>query len=153
MSEIRIEKVNDKKGLEKFIQFHYDLYKGNEYDVPNLHSDEINTLSADKNPAFDFCEAQYFLAYKDGKLAGRVMAIINPKANESWKVEQVRFGWIDFIEDEEVAKALLDAVAAWGKERGMKQIVGPLGFTDFRLSTPKTEDTKSEVVKNWHSRK
>ena len=80
MSNIKIEKINDKRGLEKFIQFHYDLYRGNEYDVPNLHSDEINTLSADKNPAFDFCEAQYFLAYKDGKVAGRVAAIKQPLA-------------------------------------------------------------------------
>ena len=131
MSEIRIEKVNDKKGLEKFIQFHYDLYKGNEYDVPNLHSDEINTLSADKNPAFDFCEAQYFLAYKDGKVAGRVAAIINNKANKRWQQERVRFGWIDFIDDIEVSKALLNAVEEWGKEKGMKEIVGPLGFTDM----------------------
>ena len=131
MSEIRIEKVNDKKGLEKFIQFHYDLYKGNEYDVPNLHSDEINTLSAGKNPAFDFCEAQYFLAYKDGKVAGRVAAIINNKANKRWQQERVRFGWIDFIDDIEVSKALLNAVEEWGKEKGMKEIVGPLGFTDM----------------------
>ena len=131
MSNIKIEKINDKRGLEKFIQFHYDLYRGNEYDVPNLHSDEINTLSADKNPAFDFCEAQYFLAYKDGKVAGRVAAIINHKANNRWQQQRVRFGWIDFIDDIEVSKALLSAVEAWGREKGMKEVVGPLGFTDM----------------------
>lgn len=131
MSEIKIVKVTDKRGLEAFIQFHYDLYRDNEYDVPNLHSDEINTLSKDKNPAFDFCEAQYFLAYKDGRVAGRVAAIINNKANKRWNQERVRFGWIDFIDDIEVTKALLNAVEQWGRERGMKEAVGPLGFTDM----------------------
>lgn len=131
MSDIKIVKVNDKRGLEQFIQFHYDLYRGNEYDVPNLHSDEINTLSPDKNPAFDFCEAQYFLAYKDGKVAGRVAAIINNKANKRWGQSRVRFGWIDFIDDIEVSKALLNAVEDWGRQRGMKEAVGPLGFTDM----------------------
>ena len=131
MSEIKIVKVNDKKKLEKFIQFHYDLYRGNEYDVPNLHSDEINTLSKDKNPAFDFCKAQYFLAYKDGKVAGRVAAIINEKANKRWNQSRVRFGWIDFIDDTNVSKTLLKAVEDWGRQQGMKEIVGPLGFTDM----------------------
>ena len=131
MSDVTIVKVNDKRGLEQFIQFHYDLYRGNEYDVPNLHSDEINTLSPDKNPAFDFCEAQYFLAYKDGKVAGRVAAIINNKANKRWEQSRVRFGWIDFIDDIEVSKALLKAVEEWGQQRGMKEVVGPLGFTDM----------------------
>ena len=84
MSAIIIEKVKDKKGLDAFIQFHYDLYKGNEYSVPNLYSDEVRTLSKDKNAAFEFCEAEYFLAYKDGKVVGRVAGIINKKANEKW---------------------------------------------------------------------
>ena len=74
MSLIEIKKVESKKDLKTFIDFHYDLYEGNEYDVPNLFSDEMNTLSKDKNAAFEFCEAEYYLAYKDGKLAGRVAA-------------------------------------------------------------------------------
>ena len=131
MTEIEIRKVNDRKGLEAFIQFHYDLYRGDPYDVPNLHSDEIGTLSQDKNPAFDFCEAQYFLAYKDGKVAGRVAAIINHKANSRWQQKRVRFGWIDFIDDIHVSQALLNAVEQWGKEKGMEEVVGPLGFTDM----------------------
>lgn len=131
MSSVRIEKVTDKKGLEAFIQFHYDLYRGNEYDVPNLHSDEVNTLSKDKNAAFDFCEAEYFLAYKDGKVAGRVAGIINNKANETWGRKSVRFGWIDFVDDIEVSTALLKAVEDWGRGKGMTEIVGPLGFTDM----------------------
>lgn len=131
MSLIEIKKVENKKDLKTFIDFHYDLYEGNEYDVPNLFSDEMNTLSKDKNAAFEFCEAEYYLAYKDGKLAGRVAAIINHKANSKWGKKSVRFGWIDFIDDREVSKALLDAVEKYGREKGMEDMVGPLGFTDM----------------------
>lgn len=131
MSSVRIERVTDRKGLETFIQLHYDLYRGSEYDVPNLYSDEVNTLSRDKNAAFDFCEAEYFLAYKDGKVAGRVAGIINKAANERWNRKSVRFGWIDFIDDIEVSAALLKAVEDWGRSKGMTEIVGPLGFTDM----------------------
>ena len=131
MSLIEIKKVESKKDLKTFIDFHYDLYEGNEYDVPNLFSDEMNTLNKDKNAAFDFCEAEYYLAYKDGKLAGRVAAIINHKANNKWGKKSVRFGWIDFIDDREVSKALLDAVEKYGREKGMEDVVGPLGFTDM----------------------
>ena len=131
MSLIEIKKVESKKDLKTFIDFHYDLYEGNEYDVPNLFSDEMNTLRQDKNAAFEFCEAEYYLAYKDGKLAGRVAAIINHKANNKWGKKSVRFGWIDFIDDREVSKALLDAVEKYGREKGMEDVVGPLGFTDM----------------------
>ena len=131
MSLIEIKKVENKKDLKTFIDFHYDLYEGNEYDVPNLFSDEMNTLSKDKNAAFEFCEAEYYLAYKDGKRAGRVAAIINHKANSKWGKKSVRFGWIDFIDDREVSKALLDAVEKYGREKGMEDVVGPLGFTDM----------------------
>ena len=131
MSLIEIKKVENKKDLKTFIDFHYDLYEGNEYDVPNLFSDEMNTLSKDKNAAVEFCEAEYYLAYKDGKLAGRVAAIINHKANSKWGKKSVRFGWIDFIDDREVSKALLDAVEKYGREKGMEDVVGPLGFTDM----------------------
>ena len=131
MSLIEIKKVESKKDMKTFIDFHYDLYEGNEYDVPNLFSDEMNTLSKDKNAAFEFCEAEYYLAYKDGKLAGRVAAIINHKANNKWGKKSVRFGWIDFIDDREVSKALLDAIEKYGREKGMEDVVGPLGFTDM----------------------
>jgi GNAT superfamily N-acetyltransferase len=93
--------------------------------------DDMKTLDKNYNAAFEFCEAEYFLAYKDGQLVGRVAAILNKKANQAWNVNQVRFGWFDFIDDIEVSKALLDAVIAFGKARGVNQIVGPLGFTDF----------------------
>lgn len=123
--------METKKDLKVFINFHYDLYKGNVYDVPNLFSDDMNTLSKDKNAAFDFCEAEYYLAYKDGRVVGRVAAIINHRANEKWNRKSVRFGWIDFVDDLEVSRALMKAVEDYGKSKGMTEVVGPLGFTDF----------------------
>lgn len=131
MSSVQIKRVETKKDLKAFIECHYDLYEGNQYDAPNLYSDEFNTLSKDKNAAFDFCEAEYFLALKEGKVVGRVAAIINNKANEKWDKQDVRFGWIDFIDDIEVSKALLKAVEDYGREKGMTSVVGPLGFTDM----------------------
>ena len=131
MSSVDIRKVNTKKDLDAFIQFHYDLYRGNEYDAPNLYSDELHTLSKDRNAAFEFCEAEYFLAIRDNRVVGRVAGIINHRANERWQRNTVRFGWIDFIDDTDVSKALLEAVANWGRTKGMTEIVGPLGFTDM----------------------
>ena len=131
MSLIQIKKVETKNELKKFIEFHYDLYEGNVYDVPPLYSDEWNVLSKDKNPAFDFCEAEYFLALKDNKIVGRVAAIINHKANKKWERKDVRFGWIEYIDDIEVSKALLTAVEEYGRSKGMDTIAGPLGFTDM----------------------
>ena len=127
---IKIRKVNTKKELKQFIQFYYDLYRGNENAVPFLYSDEMATLRRDKNPSFECCEAEYFLAYRDEKIVGRVAAIINRRANERWNCHQVRFGWFDFIDDMEVSTALLNAVEEWGRERGMTEIAGPLGFID-----------------------
>ena len=131
MSSVQIKRVETKKDLKTFIEFHYDLYEGNPYDVPNLYSDELNTLSKDRNAAFDFCEAEYYLAMKDGKVVGRVAAIINHNANENWKKKDVRFGWIDFIDDLDVSYALFQAVEDYGRQKGMEDIVGPLGFTDM----------------------
>ena len=131
MSSVQIKRVETKKDLKTFIEFHYYLYEGNPYDVPNLYSDELNTLSKDRNAAFDFCEAEYYLAMKDGKVVGRVAAIINHKANEKWKKKDVRFGWIDFIDDLDVSYALFQAVEDYGRQKGMEDIVGPLGFTDM----------------------
>lgn len=131
MSTVTIKSVKDKCGLEAFIQFHYDLYRNDPYDAPNLHSDEMNTLSKDKNAAFEFCETEYFLAYKDGRVVGRVAAIINNKANEKWQHKSVRFGWVDFVDDIEVSTALFRAVEDWGRSKGMTEVVGPLGFTDM----------------------
>ncbi len=128
---ILIEQVRSKKDLRKFIQFQNDLYKGNPWFVPKIAMDEASTLDPKKNPAYEFSEAALYLAYKDGQLAGRVAAIVNHRANERWNHKEVRFGWIDFIDDKEVSKALLDKVMEFGRSKGMETIVGPLGFTDF----------------------
>jgi GNAT superfamily N-acetyltransferase len=128
---VTIKQVSTKSELKKFIRFNYEMYKDNPYSVPDLYSDMVNTLTR-KNAAFEFCEANYFLAYNErGQIVGRVAAIINNRANEKWGKKDVRFGWIDFIDDIEVSKALLQTVEAWGKERGMTHIQGPLSFTDF----------------------
>ena len=128
---VTIKTVTTNKELKIFVRFANKLYKGNKYYVPSMPFDDMNTLRKKSNAAFDFCDAELYLAYKDGEVVGRVAAIINHKANEAWKVEQVRFGWIDFIDDIDVSSALLEAVTAFGKAHGMKQVVGPLGFTDF----------------------
>ena len=129
---IQIKKVTTKKELKTFIRFNYELYKENPYSVPDLYDDMVSTFTREKNPSFEFCEADYFLAYDaNGKVVGRVAAIINQRSNEAWDTKNVRFGWIDFIDDTEVSKALLDTVAAWGKERGMTTMQGPMGFVDL----------------------
>ncbi len=128
---VQIKTVETKSELKSFVRFANRMYKGNKYYVPSMPMDDMNTFDREKNGAYEFCDVELYLAYKDNVLVGRVAAIINHKANESWKVNQVRFGWIDFIDDIEVSGALLDAVIAFGKAHGMTQIVGPLGFTDF----------------------
>lgn len=128
---IQIKTVNSKRDLKTFVRFANKMYKGNPYYVPSMPFDDLNTLSSDKNAAFEFSKAECYLAYKDGEVVGRVAAIINYKANEAWNVNQVRFGWFDFIDDTEVSEALLNAVVEFGKKHGMTQVVGPLGFTDF----------------------
>ncbi len=127
---IHIEKVTNRKGLLKFIQFRYDLYKDDPNDVPYLFFDEVNTLDKRKNASFEQCEADYFIAYKDGKAVGRVAAIINFDANKRWEKKVVRYGWFDFIDDLEVSEALLKTVEEWGRERGMTKMTGPMGFAD-----------------------
>ncbi len=128
---VQIKTVKTRGELKTFVRFGNKLYKGNKYYVPSMPWDDLNTFDKDKNGAYEFCDVELYLAYKGDEVAGRVAAIINHKANEAWKVNQVRFGWIDFIDDIEVSSALLEAVVAFGKAHGMTQIVGPLGFTDF----------------------
>jgi GNAT superfamily N-acetyltransferase len=128
---VTIKTVETKAELKAFIKFPLALYKDCPYYVPNIFMDEMSTLDMSKNPMGKYCKTRKFLAYKDGKVAGRVIAIINEIANRDWNHSEVRFGWIDFIDDMEVSKALIEAVIAFGKENGMTQISGPLGFTDF----------------------
>lgn len=128
---VEIREINTKKDIRKFVQFGNDLYKDCENFCPVLLMDDLNTFDAKKNPAHEVSEQVLYLAYRDGKIVGRIAGIINHAANSHWNVKHVRFGWIDFIDDLEVSKALLDAVAAWGKSKGMEKLNGPVGFTDF----------------------
>ncbi len=129
---IEVKKIiPTKKNLRKFTQFQIDLYRGNDYYVPPLVSDDVKTLDPKKNPAFDFCEAQCFMAYEDGRPVGRVAAIINNAVNERSGEKSVRFGFLDFEDNPEVSAALMKAVEQWGTERGMTRVIGPLGFTDL----------------------
>jgi len=128
---VELKPVNSKKDLKRFIAFQNQLYKGNKFWCPQMRMDEMNTLSRDKNPAFDFCEAGYWLAYRGKEVVGRIAAIINHKANERWNEKLVRFGWIDFVDDLVVSKTLLDKVKEWGVSKGMNGIHGPLGFSDM----------------------
>lgn len=120
-----------KKELSRYVQFGIDLYKGNPYFVPPLIFDDVNTLLPEKNPAFDFSEAQSFMAYRDGKPAGRITAIINRMLNEKTGRKEARFGFVDFVDDSEVSGALFKAAEDWSRERGMDDIIGPMGFSDM----------------------
>ena len=127
---VTVQPVRTKKEKKIFIQFANKLYEGCPYYCPTLDMDEYNTFS-DKNPVMEFSEYELFLAYKDGKVVGRIAGLINFKANAHWHNHHLRFGWFDFIDDLEVSKALLDTVVAWGKERGMTELNGPVGLTDM----------------------
>lgn len=130
-SDIQVVEVTTSKQRKAFIDFFYDLYRDSPYAVPYLYLAEKLTLKPGSNPAFEFCEAQCFLAYNDGKVVGRVAAIINHRANDYWKREMARFGWFDFVDDPKVSEALLLAVEKWGKGKGMTEIAGPFGFEDM----------------------
>ncbi len=128
---VEIREIHTKRELRQFIQFANDLYADCPYYCPPLFFDEMNCFDAEKNPALEVCDYQLWMAYREGKPVGRIAGIINRRANEKWGFKHVRFGWFDFIDDKEVSKALLDTVVAWGKERGMDALNGPVGFTDF----------------------
>lgn len=128
---IEIKEVTTKREMKQFIMLPFRLYKNNKYWVPPMIFDDVKTFSKEKNPAYDFCDARYWLAYKDGKVVGRIAGIINHRFNEIWKQKAIRFGWIDFEDDEEISKLLMAEIEKWGKEKGLEYIHGPLGFTDF----------------------
>ncbi|MBQ6279771.1 MAG: N-acetyltransferase, partial [Muribaculaceae bacterium] len=130
---VEIRKIEPtKKELTKYVKYPIDvLYRDSKCYVPALISDEVGTLMPEKNPAFEFCESAYFMAYRDGKPVGRIAAIINHRFNESHGKKEGRFGWVDFIDDDEVVDALFDAAKQWNKEKGMTEFTGPLGFTDM----------------------
>jgi GNAT superfamily N-acetyltransferase len=128
---IVIKEVKTKKELRQFVKFNIDLYKGNPYHVPGLIDEEMMTLSKDKNPAFENAEAICLLAFKDNKIVGRIAGIIVHKSNEIWNQKHARFGFVDFVDDDEVVDALFNAVESWAKAKGMDTLHGPLGFSDM----------------------
>ena len=128
---LEIREITTRKELKQFIEFTNTLYRECEYYCPPLFFDEMNCFDKEKNPALEVCDYKLWMAYRDGKAVGRIAGVVNYKANEKWGYKNARFGWFDFIDDLEVSKALLDTVAAWGKEKGMTAINGPVGFTDF----------------------
>ncbi|MGE5498122.1 MAG: hypothetical protein ACM3Q2_08635 [Syntrophothermus sp.] len=130
-ARIELKEVNSLHELKQFVSFQYKLYDGNEFWVPPIRSDELSSLRKDKNPAFEFCNSKYWIAYKNGAMVGRIAGLINKKYNEKWKTNSARFGWFDFIDDYEVSSALLSAAEGWAKSNGMTCIHGPLGFTDM----------------------
>ncbi len=133
MHKIEIKEVLSSSDLNRFIAFPDKLYKDNQYRVPQLHTFEKSSLDKKKNPAFEYCDARYWLAYKDGKIVGRIAGILNKKSNEKWEEKFLRFGWIDFIDDPAVSEALFNTVEDWAKSLGLEAIHGPLGFTDMDL--------------------
>jgi GNAT superfamily N-acetyltransferase len=131
MMAVEVREVRTPKELRAFVRFPLSLYRGHPCYVPTLAFDDMNTLSRDKNPAFEYCEARCWLATKDGKIAGRVAAILNHRHIEKWNQPYLRFGWLDFIDDREVSAGLMEAVEVWAREKGMTSVHGPLGFTDM----------------------
>jgi GNAT superfamily N-acetyltransferase len=129
--DLEIVEVISRKDLRDFVQFPHTLYHNSPYWVPSLIGDELNTLRRDKNPAFEFCQARYFLAYYGEQPVGRIAAIANQRHADKWKQRYMRFGWFDFIDDLHVSGALLEVVEDWARERGMTAVHGPLGFTNM----------------------
>lgn len=128
---IEVREVVSNGDLKKFVRFPFSLYQGNDCWVPALEFDELNTLRRDRNPAFEYCEARYWMAYRDGVPAGRIAGIVNNRYIEIWKNRYARFGWLDFVDDEGVCRALLRTVEDWARGKGLTAVHGPLGFTDL----------------------
>ncbi|MCI8997731.1 MAG: N-acetyltransferase [Muribaculaceae bacterium] len=120
-----------KKAISEYVKFGIDLYDGNEQFVPPMIFDEVHTLLPEKNPAFDYCRSQCFMAYRDGKPAGRITAIVNDQINAKCNKREARFGFVDFIDDDEVVDALFKAAEDWARSQGMTEIIGPMGFSDM----------------------
>ena len=130
-NEIIIKEVKTKSELRRFVQFGIEHYEGNPYYCPPIFFDEVNTFDPESNPALEVCDFILYMAYRNGKIVGRIAGIINHRANEAWGVKKCRFGWFDFVDDYSVFCSLIDAVAEWGRACGMERLNGPVGFTDF----------------------
>jgi GNAT superfamily N-acetyltransferase len=126
-----IKEVNNRRDLKRFVYFPFRLYKNSKYWVPPMIKGEMGTLSPKKNPAFEHCETRFLLAIKNGKIAGRIVGIINHRYIEHWGKKDARFSWFDTIDDKEVTRLLFDDIEEWAKSKGMERVVGPMGFTTF----------------------
>lgn len=131
LSEVSIREVSGRRGLARFIAYPYELYRNHPYWVPPLRMDEWNTFRADRNPAFEYCTARFWLAERNGVTVGRIAGVLNPRANERWGQRRLRFGWIDMIDDVGVTRGLIGAVETWAAQLGMTEVCGPMGFTDM----------------------
>lgn len=139
---LTIREVRTKGDLEDFVKFNIDLYDGHPYHVPLLMDDDLNSLLPDKNPAHEFCDTIYLLAYRGNRIVGRIAGIINHHANEKWDQKRARFGFVDFEDDPEAVDALFDAVEEWAHDRGCEEMHGPLGFTDL--------DREGMLIEGFH---
>lgn len=152
MIEIR-EIGRSRKDLKKFVQFAIGLYRGCDCYVPPMIESEIDILDEKVNPAFDFCESVYYMAFRDGKPVGRIAGFINRSANRKFNEGQCRFGFVDFIDDPEVSRRLLDTVSEWGRRKGMDCLMGPMGMTDLDYEGCLTEGfdqlTTSQTIYNY----
>jgi GNAT superfamily N-acetyltransferase len=128
---VEIVEVKSRSDLKRFVAFPERLYRGHPCYVPKLFGDEMNTLRSDRNPAFEYCEARYWMAFRGGEPAGRIAGIISRRYNETWQKKRARFGWLDFVDDPAVSAALLGAVEDWARSRGLEEVHGPLGFCDL----------------------
>jgi GNAT superfamily N-acetyltransferase len=146
MGRIDVVKIGSKRELHDFIRVPYHIYEHCPQYVPDLESSICELFDPQKNPAFEFSHIQPFVAYSLGDdqsaktPVGRIVGIINRKANERWQTRHVRFALIEFVDDEEVSRALVDAVAQWGRSFGMDAIEGPMGITDFDKEGMLVED-------------
>ncbi|WP_313028399.1 GNAT family N-acetyltransferase [Soonwooa sp.] len=131
MSQIIIKKVETKKDLADFVQFPNDLYRNNNNYVPPLTNDELNIWNPKENPALEYADAQQFLAFKNDKIVGRIAVMINHKEEKDLGIKKVRFGWLDFIDDQEVSKALIDEAIKYAKANNITKIEGPMGITNL----------------------
>lgn len=142
MQTVEIKRISTPEGLRDFIHVVYDIYRGCPQYVPDLESDVRGLFDERTNPGLAFSQVQPFVAYRDGKAVGRVVGIVNRRANERWQARNVRFSMIEFVDDHEVSRALLKAVAEWGREQGMQRLQGPLGVTDF--------DKEGMLISDFH---
>lgn len=128
---VTLKKVESKADIKQFVRLPFEIYKDNKYWVPPIIKDEIKALDPLHNPAFSFCDAVFYLAYKNGKCVGRIGAIINKKYNEKTGEQYVRFAKLEFFDDVEVVDTLIHAAEDFGRKNGMKKVHGPLGFTNL----------------------